>query len=69
MMRVEVCAKVTSVPDEKIIEMVADGMSLKKLRAMALNNGMVSLQQDGIEKVHAGIVSIEEVLRTTQTEN
>ncbi len=56
------------VPDEKIIEMVADGTSLKKLRAMALNNGMLSLQQDGIEKVHAGIVSIEEVLRTTQTE-
>jgi type IV pilus assembly protein PilB len=56
------------VPDEKIIEMVADGTSLKKLRAMALKNGMLSLQQDGIEKVHAGIVSIEEVLRTTQTE-
>ena len=56
------------VPDEKIIEMVADGTSLKKLRAMALNNGMLSLQQDGIEKVYAGIVSIEEVLRTTQTE-
>ena len=56
------------VPDEKIIDMVADGTSLKKLRAMALKNGMLSLQQDGIEKVYAGIVSIEEVLRTTQTE-
>ena len=56
------------VPDEKIIDMMADGTSLKKLRAMALNNGMLSLQQDGIEKVYAGIVSIEEVLRTTQTE-
>jgi len=29
---------------------------------------MVSLQADGIEKVKAGIVSVEEVLRTTQAE-
>jgi type II secretory ATPase GspE/PulE/Tfp pilus assembly ATPase PilB-like protein len=28
---------------------------------------MISLLQDGIEKVKAGIVSIEEILRTAQT--
>jgi len=56
------------VPNEEIKEMINDRSSLKKLRAKALQNGMVSLQADGIEKVKAGIVSIEEVLRTTQAE-
>ncbi len=57
------------VPNEEIMEMVNDRVSLKKLRAKALQNGMVSLQADGIEKVRAGIISIEEVLRTTQAES
>ena len=56
------------VPSEEILEMIAEGVSLKKLRQKALQNGMVPLQADGIEKVKADIVSIEEVLRTTQTE-
>ena len=56
------------VPNEQIMEMIAERASLKKLRARALQNGMTSLQADGIEKVKAGIVSIEEVLRTTQAE-
>jgi type IV pilus assembly protein PilB len=56
------------VPNEEIIEMINERVSLKKLRAKALQNGMVSLQSDGIEKVRAGIISIEEVLRTTQME-
>jgi type IV pilus assembly protein PilB len=56
------------VPNEEIIEMINERISLKKLRAKALQNGMVSLQSDGIEKVRAGIISIEEVLRTTQIE-
>ena len=55
-------------PNEEIKEMINDRTSLKKLRAKALKNGMVSLQDDGIEKVRAGIISSEEVLRTTQTE-
>jgi type II secretory ATPase GspE/PulE/Tfp pilus assembly ATPase PilB-like protein len=50
------------------MEMVNERASLKKLRHKALESGMVSLQADGIEKVKAGIVSVEEVLRTTQAE-
>jgi type II secretory ATPase GspE/PulE/Tfp pilus assembly ATPase PilB-like protein len=49
------------------MEMINDQASLKKLRDKALKNGMVPLRLDGIEKVKAGIISIEEVLRTTQT--
>jgi type IV pilus assembly protein PilB len=56
------------VPDERILEMINERTSLKKMREMALRSGMVSLQSDGIEKVKAGIVSIEEVLRTAQLE-
>jgi type IV pilus assembly protein PilB len=55
------------VPNEEIMEMINERASLKKLRAKALQSGMVSLKLDGIEKVRAGIVSIEEVLRTSQT--
>ena len=54
-------------PNDEITEMINEGANLKKLRAKALHNGMVSLQSDGIGKVQAGIISIEEVLRTAQT--
>jgi len=56
------------VPNEEIMEMISERVGLKKLRNAALKNGMVPLQADGIEKVKAGIVSVEEVLRTTEGE-
>ncbi|MHC4475336.1 MAG: GspE/PulE family protein [Planctomycetota bacterium] len=57
------------VPDEKVMEMINDRASLKKLKAAALKTGMVPLALDGIEKVKAGIVSIEEILRNAPTSN
>ena len=57
------------VPNEEIMEMINERASLRKLRDKALKNGMVSLQLDGIEKVKAGIIPIEEVLRTAQVED
>jgi len=56
------------VPDEKIAEMINERASLKQIKSAALKNGMTPLQEDGIEKVKAGIVSVEEVLRTAQGE-
>ncbi|MDH4239651.1 MAG: ATPase, T2SS/T4P/T4SS family [Phycisphaerae bacterium] len=53
------------VPNEEIAEMINERASLKKLRNKALQNGMVPLQLDGIEKVKAGIISVEEALRIT----
>jgi type II secretory ATPase GspE/PulE/Tfp pilus assembly ATPase PilB-like protein len=47
--------------------MINERASLKKLRSKALKNGMIPLQTDGLEKVKAGIISVEEVLRATQT--
>jgi type IV pilus assembly protein PilB len=56
------------VPDDEIADMINEHLSTKKIRVKALEKGMIPLQVDGIEKVKAGIVSIEEVLRTTQME-
>jgi type IV pilus assembly protein PilB len=56
------------VPDDEICEMINDRINTKKLRAKALEKGMVPLYHDGIEKVKAGIVSIEEILRTVASD-
>ncbi len=56
------------VPNDDVKEMIADRISLKQLRQKALDLGMVPLYMDGLEKVKAGIVSIEEVLRTSQAQ-
>ena len=45
-----------------------NGSTCESCVEKAVENGMVPLQQDGIEKVKAGIVSIEEILRTAQSE-
>jgi type IV pilus assembly protein PilB len=55
------------VPNEEILEMINNKVSLKTLRNTALKAGMVPLQLDGIEKVKACIIPIEEVLRTVWT--
>ena len=55
------------IPDDEMSEMINERISTKRLRARALEHGMTPLQADGIEKVRAGIVSIEEVLRTAAT--
>ncbi len=57
------------VPDDEVMEMINDHVSTKKLRGKALEKGMVPLYADGIEKVKAGIVSIEEILRTAATDS
>ncbi|MFA5553309.1 MAG: ATPase, T2SS/T4P/T4SS family [Phycisphaerae bacterium] len=54
------------VPDDEVKEMISEGIGLKKLQDLAIKKGMSPLLLDGIEKVKAGIVSIEEVLRTAQ---
>ena len=56
------------VPNEEIAGMISEQAGLKEIKNMAIKNGMVPLQADGIEKVRAGIVSVEEVLRTAQVE-
>jgi type IV pilus assembly protein PilB len=53
------------VPNEDIINMIATERPIKEIREAAMANGMLSLHYDGIEKVKAGITTIEEILRVT----
>jgi len=53
------------VPNDEIMEVINAQAGLKNLRNKAIKSGMVPLKLDGIEKVKAGIVSVEEILRTT----
>ena len=53
------------VPNEKILEMITQNATLSALRAAAVKNGMAALHADGIEKVVAGITTVDEILRVS----
>ncbi|MGD0540678.1 MAG: GspE/PulE family protein [Tepidisphaeraceae bacterium] len=53
------------VPDDALIECISQGATLNDLRDMAKKQGMTSLRSDGIEKVKAGITTLEEIYRVT----
>ena len=48
---------------EKIREMVLIGASATEIKREAMNLGMLTLRQSGINKLKEGITSISEVLR------
>jgi type IV pilus assembly protein PilB len=50
---------------ETLKELVLVGASSQELRRKAVEEGMVTLRQSGIQKVKAGVTTIEEVLRET----
>jgi len=51
------------VPDDRILDMITQSVTLKTLRSEAITNGMVPLHLDGMEKVRAGITTIDEIVR------
>jgi len=53
------------VPNDDAYELIASGATLNALRAVAHANGMRTLRDDGLEKVKAGITTLEEVYRVT----
>ncbi len=53
------------VPNNKILEMIAAGENLKELYDQAVKAGMTTLQNDGLQKVKAGITTIDEILNIT----
>ena len=53
------------VPDDKMRERIIQAPSIVELRALAAQCGMISLRQDGMAKVKAGITTMEEVMRAT----
>ena len=54
------------VPTPEINEMISENAGLKKLRDKAIENGMVPLVSDGLEKVKAGITTVDEIIRVTE---
>jgi type IV pilus assembly protein PilB len=50
---------------ERIKEMVVDHAAEAEISAVAHEEGMLTLREDGISKVRAGLTSLEEVLRVT----
>ena len=51
---------------DEIRDLIVRGESVDKVRASARANGMGSLRQDGVEKVRAGITTLEEIIKVTQ---
>ncbi len=50
---------------DNLKEMVLQGASTAELKAAAIKNGMSSLRMSGIEKIMAGVTTLEEVGRVT----
>ncbi|MBI45168.1 MAG: pilus assembly protein PilB [Candidatus Marinimicrobia bacterium] len=51
--------------NNEIRQLIYDGSSQNEIKKSAVNNGMTSLRDAGIEKVKTGISTIDEVLRAT----
>jgi type IV pilus assembly protein PilB len=50
---------------EDLRELVLSGASAIELRSKAIEEGMVSLRQSGLQKIREGVTTIEEVVRET----
>jgi type IV pilus assembly protein PilB len=53
------------VVDDKIRAMITEATPAGEIRKMAMNNGMVSMFEDGLEKVRRGLTTVDEILRVT----
>ena len=53
------------VPDDPMAEKISSGVSLNEIRDLAKASGMKPLRVDGLEKVKAGLTTLEEVYRVS----
>ena len=51
---------------EKLKTLVLKTFDSNQIKSEAVQHGMTTLRQDGIQKVSHGVTTIEEVLRVTQ---
>lgn len=56
------------IPDDKIHSAIIAKAPAEEIRKIAQQAGMVGLTEDGMEKVKAGVTTVEEVLRVTREE-
>jgi type IV pilus assembly protein PilB len=55
--------------NDKIRSLDLGQVDSNTVKDVAISNGMVTLRQDGLEKAHAGLTSMDEVLRVIPEEN
>jgi type II secretory ATPase GspE/PulE/Tfp pilus assembly ATPase PilB-like protein len=53
------------VPDDNVTERISQGAMLNEIRELGKTLGMKTLRADGVEKVKAGITTLEEVYKAT----
>jgi type IV pilus assembly protein PilB len=53
------------VMSEKIRDLVIEGATAGRIKRIAIEEGMTTLRMSGIQKILAGMTTIEEVLGTT----
>ncbi len=53
------------VPNDEMRDKISAAPTINELRAAAVEAGMITLRNDGMEKVKAGITTVEEVFRVT----
>ena len=51
--------------NKNIRQLIFKGTNQDELKSAALENNMVTLRQDALEKLFRGITSVKEVLKTT----
>ncbi len=54
------------VPDDESLDAISRGATLQELRRLTKAAGFISLRQDGLEKVRAGLTTVEELLNATE---
>lgn len=53
------------VVDDKIRTLITEDLSANQIRKAALAGGMISMFEDGLEKVQRGLTTVDEILRVT----
>jgi len=48
-----------------IRQMILKGAPVEDIRRQARNGGMITLRESGLEKIRAGITTVEEVVKET----
>ncbi|MFZ4631693.1 MAG: GspE/PulE family protein [Patescibacteria group bacterium] len=51
--------------DDKMRSLITESMSASQIRKVAIASGMVSMFEDGLEKIQRGLTTVDEVLRVT----
>ena len=53
------------IPSDEALDAVSRGVPLQELRKIAVEGGYTTLVQDGVEKVRAGLITLDELFRAT----